>query len=432
MTSELLELSGYVDDVVRAAASSAVRRLLGVPDSVPLTWVRRPTLDGALALHVRIGDDGEPLELDLGGPGHHRWFSGRSFSAGYRRAVEGSDPMGDAQTAALLGELHRRFARVDAAGGWGAVREALARDASFAGVSDHMYRQVSPREALVRLGFRCNQRCEFCWQDRQWPEPPAEYFREWVDAIAASGRDRITFSGGEPTIHPEFTSLVKRAAAHGAWVDVQTNAVRLARDGFAEELRELGVRGVFVSFHSHIAEVSDAMTRAPGTHVRTVAGIERALAAGLHVELNCVVEARNHAHLAEHAAFIVERFVAGDRRVAKVEYSHPSNYYEREAWRARAVPLDEVRGPLRAAIACLRAVGVEVSAVGTCGFPPCVVGDVAAELRQMDRAAEEEHDAQGRRFVEPCGRCAHQPHCLGVRNEYVELFGDRGLEPLKE
>ena len=52
-------------------------------------------------------------------------------------------------------------------------------------------------------------------------------------------------------------------------------------------------------------------------------------------------------------------------------------------------------------------------------------------VTQMDRAAEEEHDAQGRRFVEPCGRCAHQPHCLGVRNEYVELFGDRGLEPLK-
>ena len=192
------------------------------------------------------------------------------------------------------------------------------------------------------------------------------------------------------------------------------------------------MRSLFISFHSHIAEVSDDMTNARGTHVRTVEGIGRALDAGLYVELNCVVERRNAAHLADHAAFIVDHFGPGKRAtsIGKVEYSHPSSYYDRSAWARRVAPLDEVKPQLRAAMAALGAAGVAVSAIGTCGFPPCVVGDTADTLRKMDRTIEEANDVSGRMFVDACGACAQRPHCLGLRKEYVEVFGDRGIQAL--
>ena len=57
---------------------------------------------------------------------------------------------------------------------------------SYLGLDDDYYRRiffgVVGGSANLRLGFRCNQDCGFCWQSRKWPEPPAEMYGIWLDA----------------------------------------------------------------------------------------------------------------------------------------------------------------------------------------------------------------------------------------------------------
>ncbi|MFT6396497.1 MAG: MoaA/NifB/PqqE/SkfB family radical SAM enzyme [Bradymonadia bacterium] len=315
---------------------------------------------------------------------------------------------------------------------WDRLREALETVGRFDGISDQTFVEVGPDEAIVRLGFRCNQRCDFCWQDRTWPEPPAEFYRTWVNELAAGGCDILTFSGGEPTIHKELFGLLELARSHGMRLRLQTNAVQMAKEGFAQRLADAGVELLFVSFHSHIPEVSDAMTRSPRTAVRTEAGIRKSLEAGIAVELNCVVEKRNYKQLTEQAEFIVEHFasVPGGRLIG-MHYSHPCAAYEREIWAEHLIPLSAVQPNLVGAIQVLSQAGVHITAIGTCGFPPCIAKEAPEVLLALDRSQHNEGDISGRFFPEPCGRCAFRDHCLGVRREYFDTFGTDGIQPFE-
>lgn len=416
---------------LRQASDAALRRMFGLPETVELGWtVRRDDAHRGLRAHVRIGPLTERLEFDLHEGATDGWFSGRRFSAVLRGSASTTD-------AALLARLRNRLGAIDEATRasardlWEPVREALETELSFQGVRDEFFCEVSDSEAIVRLGFRCNQKCEFCWQNRAWPDPPDHLYAIWVDEMAAAGIHTITFSGGEPTIHRQFLDLVRRARAHGMDVVVQTNAIRLARPGFADAMAEAGVGRLFVSFHSHVAEISDAMTSAPKTHARTREGIAEALRAGLRVVLNCVVERRNHDTLGDHARAIVEWFVTPfpNNPVLLVEYSHPCSYYREELWPAASVPLDEVQPYLVEAMRVLNQAGVPVGGIGTCGFPPCMLHGTDLPLRGMHREAENEGDVSGRLYAPECDQCVFKPHCLGLRREYMDIHGSRGVRP---
>ena len=306
----------------------------------------------------------------------------------------------------------------------------------FLGIKDRMYRQTSGDRsgevAILRLGFRCNQDCYFCWQDRDWPEPPAEFYKTWMDEFAAKGIIRVSISGGEPTLHPALPELVDHATHNLRMaVDLQTNAIRMGRPKYLQQLFDAGVRGIFVSYHSADPEVSDHMTRAPKTHQPTVKGIEASLGIGIQVRLNCVVERANHHLLAQHAQQIVDNFVTPfpDNPVRQVTYSFPSAYFDMEDFRKNVVPLDEIKPHLSAAVRILLKANVPVTAVGTCGFPLCMLSDDPEALWWVAPNEVDTMDTSGRSYAEQCDQCTMKSRCLGVRQEYFEAWGERGLVP---
>jgi pyruvate-formate lyase-activating enzyme len=286
---------------------------------------------------------------------------------------------------------------------------------------------------LLRLTFRCNQDCSFCWQDRQWPAPPREVFERWLREAHDQGVRRVLFSGGEPTLSPLLVPLVAHAKALGMRVGIQSNAIQLAKPHVRAALLEAGLDFASVSYHSHDAVLSDAMTRAPGTHVRTERGIVAALADGLPVSLNLVLERRNLGTLVDTARHIVARFAPAAPSAAPltVSISHPNAYFDREQWLETMAPLDEVEPVLRQAVALLQAAGVVVRADGPCGFPLCTLRAVPEAIPPgaIDEIADANLEARG--AASACERCALQDACVGPRKTYLEQFGERGLVPFE-
>ena len=313
--------------------------------------------------------------------------------------------------------------------------EALADVRVFDGIEDRTFRWIGDYDGqlqgVLRLGFRCNQDCGFCWQGRKWPEPPAEFFVTWLEEMCAAGVERLAITGGEPTLHKSLEGLVKRAAEAGMHTSLQTNAILLPRRDLARHLQSCGLSEVSVSLHAGNAELSDKMTRSPGTFVRTKAGIEAALEAGLPVNLTCVVESANVDGLEEHAAFIAEHFALEGARLS-VAYAHPAHYHDDALWQKALVPLD-VSGPrVGAAVVTLRRKGVTVNTQGGCGFPPCALRDHPEALQSLAPERLPEGELAGRRYTDACASCALRPSCIGVRREYYERFGGRGLRPFAE
>lgn len=84
------------------------------------------------------------------------------------------------------------------------------------------------------LGKRCNYDCSYCpveIHDNHSPHSSIEILENTVDSLAQLGKPlRISFTGGEPTVHPEFERLLKYCKSKMvAWINITTNGTRTAQ-----------------------------------------------------------------------------------------------------------------------------------------------------------------------------------------------------------
>lgn len=429
----LQALSPFVGEL-QAALDTAIRELLALPAWVPLRCqcLKTGAPPQPFAV-VAVGDAENTLHFELAAPGVLQ----TADAAGPELALRWHHRPGRIENPAEFQVQRAVAARVRRGGALAAAAaECLQKLALFAGQDDELFRKVSDsafgRYGLLRLGFACNQDCGFCWQGRDWPAPPPEKYLNWLDEIATIGVKWLLVTGGEPTLWPRLAELIARATGvHGLEVLLETNAIRMRQPHVIEELRAAGLRTLFVSYHSADAATSDQMTRAPRTHANTEKGIAAWLAAGLEVQLNCVVQPQNVQQLAEHGRAIVQRFVKPypQGRVGLVTYTQPAPYFDAGRFEGALVPLDEVAPGLSAAISALLAAGVRVQVDGSCGFPACLTRDVVGVMRWQPALEMADSDSQSRGFAAVCEQCAAKPGCLGVRREYLQRFGERGLRP---
>ncbi|MFO0626845.1 MAG: radical SAM protein [Polyangiales bacterium] len=417
----------WVDAFV-ADARRSLAALIGVDDAAVTAFaLERAEASGWLArVTVAQPEGAVTLEVFDQAMARQAWFRGARLGWGYHSPA-GDDPFQRPDTARWLRALRDRALAGDRpAVMTPALREALdavARYLPLAPGRDEDFRLLMPGPdgpvGALWLGVRCDQDCDICWQNRRAGEPPAEILSAWLDEMLAARPASIILSGGEPTLRDDLPSLVRRAKGRGAHVVLESHGMHLADAALRDALRGAGLDELVISLHSADAGVSDALTRAPGGHARTLAGLEACLRAGMPVGLHAVVDARTAEGLPAHAALVLGRL----RGVRRVSYSMPTRYFDGARYRAAMAPLDLVRPHLSAAVQALRAGGVEVRVLGMSGFPLCATEEPAPQREVSDG------ERGGRSLGAACAGCAARTRCVGVPGDYLAVFGERGLRP---
>lgn len=310
--------------------------------------------------------------------------------------------------------------------------QARALRVSPAGVPLGFFRQIvaglAHPEGLIRTGFLCNQDCGLCWQDRAWGRFDAEQVLRWIEDLYAAGARSLIISGGEPTLDPALDRYLSHARSVGfTSVTLETNAIQCAKPGVAERLRDAGLTSAFVSLHSADPSVSDAITRAPGTHVRTVRGVKALLAAGVPVKFNAVMTLEGLDHLAALPGYIVAEFGGPHDGVLGLMLSYPTEPYDLSLAPAIVPEPAKLRRVLRETLDGAFALGLKPQGLdGPCGPPLCAFGadPRVTSLRPVPGPVE------FRRHLPPCDGCSARPACFGVRLADVELYGESCVSPL--
>lgn len=299
---------------------------------------------------------------------------------------------------------------------------------------------------IVRVGFRCNQACHFCFVSTHLPAPLPSRVEAAIDEISAL-RGILVLSGGEPTLDARLPEYVRRGKAHGACeVELQTNATRLQDPALCRALAVAGLDIAFVSLHGATAATSDAVTSAPGTFVRTLAGLDQLRDTGIRTRINFVLCELNRHELPAFVTMVSERWPRAGITISFVGMS--TDLVPREAW---LVPrYRDVLPPLREAMALARARGLELGGFDSmCGLPLCLVpGDRTAFLSLAPLAPgpsgghrhaspsdpDMEPDAGGGdgEFVKPapCAGCVLESRCFGLRRGYAQMYGWDELRPV--
>ncbi|MGC8945512.1 MAG: radical SAM protein [Anaerolineae bacterium] len=171
----------------------------------------------------------------------------------------------------------------------------------------------------LHLTTRCNLRCAYCYAPRGQADMPPEVGRAAVDGAIRSATThgfralKLKYAGGEPTLNlPTLRAVHRYARARTAEAGLELREVVLTNGtvltpGLLEWLRDEGIR-LAVSLDG-LGPAHDGQRASDdgGSFARVAAGIEQALALGLHPHLSVTVTACNVDGLAEVAAFALDR-----------------------------------------------------------------------------------------------------------------------------
>jgi len=286
--------------------------------------------------------------------------------------------------------------------------------------------------ALVRVTARCNQRCRFCnvnFATETSGDLTAAQVRDMVTGRLFHPEESVELSGGEPTLNPELPAIVNELRDFEG-LTLQTNGLLLARGDLAKRLHKAGLRRALVSLHAADAAVSDALTGAPGSFLKTLQGIDALRNAGIRISLNTVVNRHNHRDLPAIVELAVGRF---GRRIHLV-FSFMAPYGQAATnFDDLVFPLAEALPFLAEAIERAASRGVKLRIPDVCGLPPCLVPAHPEVFDLLELVLKGWPVTRtGKKIKGPhCGQCGFNPWCEGLWEPYGAVFDVSRLAPLR-
>jgi MoaA/NifB/PqqE/SkfB family radical SAM enzyme len=148
---------------------------------------------------------------------------------------------------------------------------------------------LAPLYVAWQITNECNLACLHCIEE----SGPGKAFRDELDEeqvfnILDQLMDHevpyLSFSGGEPMVHPLFFKMVQHVSTRGSQLKIETNGHYLTPQN-CERLKELGVKAVQVSLDGASRQTFNRI-RVRGEFDRTIEGMRNLRTAGVPIEIN--------------------------------------------------------------------------------------------------------------------------------------------------
>lgn len=162
----------------------------------------------------------------------------------------------------------------------------------------------------IRLTKCCNNHCIFCLdsENQDGSVVPMEEIERNLKEGREKNIERVILSGGEPTLHPNFLEIVKKAKELGyTHIQVITNGRLFAYRDFLEKAIKAGVNEITFSIHGHTKNLHEKQTQVKGSFEQTLLGLNNALKIpGLIVNVDVVINKINFKYLPEILSFFIK------------------------------------------------------------------------------------------------------------------------------
>lgn len=173
----------------------------------------------------------------------------------------------------------------------------------------------SPCLAQIDVTNRCNLRCPVCFANAavtgKLLEPDYDEIVRQLKALRdlrPTPATAVQFTGGEPTIHPDFLRILSAARDMGfSHIQAATNGIRLADEQFARDAADAGLHTLYLQFDGVGAEPHRYTRNCPGLWEKKLATIENCRRIGMKVCLvPTIIRGVNERQVGEIFRFAVE------------------------------------------------------------------------------------------------------------------------------
>lgn len=281
----------------------------------------------------------------------------------------------------------------------------------------------------VIVGYDCNLACDYCTitpSMRLRALTPAQL----VAALRqgrADGYDSLSLTGGEPTIFPHLLGVVRAASTLGYdSIKLCSNGLLYATEGNVERLRTAGVTHFHISVHTHRADRYDELVRREGSYGLMCEGLDAVVSSGAGLVVDLILKEDTYRDLPAAIEWL------DARGVTQVDLWFVS-LTDGNARNEESMPrMTEVVPSMAEAFAVARRCGLRLRSLHV---PRCLLGEDhehahdpgAARVRVVTPEAtfELRHSRlTGQLHVPACEGCRFESRCPGVRQDYLDRYGD--------
>ncbi|MCL4406057.1 MAG: radical SAM protein [Patescibacteria group bacterium] len=285
---------------------------------------------------------------------------------------------------------------------------------------DRGHEYVSP---YIYGGYACNNNCSFCSEADEYLKnlrnKSLEELKDEVKQVRAH-YDFISLMGREPTLRPDFFKLLAFVKTlKFRQVSVATNGRLLSYPAFAKRMIACGVNQVGISFNSADEKTHDLMTQVPGSFKQTVQGIKNLMALrkpGLSILVNVPLTRHNYPTLELTLDLLIRLGV----KEINILWVAPLSKRSRDKGVVCHMPTLS-----RYVAGVLQKNKYQKSPVKflLVEFLPCSLPKTA---RDLFFPCLEKNSNKVR--INLCAECPYKSSCDGILQDYLDLYGEKGLQ----
>ena len=299
-------------------------------------------------------------------------------------------------------------------------------------------------DEIVRLGYKCNEKCLFCnftpVNEPWYKEKTFEDVKEELDGLIKkyNGADNLAiyFSGGEPLLRGEaLFKMIDYARQSGIGkIGLQSNATLITKK-HALRLKELWIGNVLVSLHSHLDSINDQITLHKNSSTLGVKGIKNLLDAGVSFTINHVLNKINYTHFSEYLLFL--KSIGVTKLSLGVVQPH---WYAEENFDDIVVNYDDLYKYLKEGYKVAQENGILLIGhycdIPLCKFEEKIIDDLnyksLLEVREKgvrNYKGFVDELTGSKMKTKNCKLCKYNNYCYGVWRNYVRGFWEDSIWP---
>jgi radical SAM protein with 4Fe4S-binding SPASM domain len=165
---------------------------------------------------------------------------------------------------------------------------------SIGSSSDFLHNYFRENPTIFGVHFeitsKCNERCLHCYipENIGRQDIDVDFAIDLLNQLRDIGTLSVTFSGGEPFLHPQFYKILKHARENDFIINILSNGTKIDKDRISF-LRELNIAKIQVSLYSWDALIHDTITQKPGSYLITKSNIELLVKNQIPVQISCPI-----------------------------------------------------------------------------------------------------------------------------------------------
>lgn len=284
----------------------------------------------------------------------------------------------------------------------------------------------------IAIWNRCNNHCIMCTNPFIFQLEKNGYYYLYKTLILVwagykfKSNDSLNFTGGEPTIHPDFFKIIDwfHARSPKSNIAIASNGRMFYYKNFTKNLLKINNLLLEIAVHGYDERTHDLITRTKGSFKQTIEGIHNILRFkndSQELEIRIIITKLTYKNLDKILAFIKNEFDIKQIRDIVLIFLEMEGQAETN-FNIVGITYKEVMKFLPQVVnkwaSCFNDLRLY-------HFPLCVLpSELWPDAWRTLRAEEV-------MFLPRCNKCLFEKYCLGIHRDYLTLVGNKEFKAPK-